>query len=111
MLALVSSVSVTSDAFDPWDYGPYMQSGDWFQLEWPAEWLNVNIAARELVPIIVAAAFWGKCWNGHHILFQSDNEAVVWSINKTLQRTLHYCMFLDVFFSWQLQRCPWSMVN
>ena len=102
MLALVSSVSVTSDAFDPWDYGPYMQSGDLFQLEWPAEWLNVNIAAKEMVPITVAAALWGKCWNGHHIIFQSDNKAVVCFINETLQRT-----FLHVLRCFFFLAGPW----
>ena len=102
MLALVSSVSVTSDAFDPWDYGPYMQSGDLFQLEWPAEWLNVNIAAKEMVPITVAAALWGKCWSVHHIIFQSDNKAVVCFINETLQRT-----FLHVLRCFFFLAGPW----
>ena len=46
MPALVSSVSVTSDASGSWGCGAYTQSGEWFQLEWPDEWLNINIAPK-----------------------------------------------------------------
>ena len=60
MPALVSSVSVTSDASGSWGCGAYTQSGEWFQLEWPDEWLNVNIAAKKKVSIAVAAALWGR---------------------------------------------------
>ena len=60
MPALVSSVSVTTDASGTWGCGAYTQSVEWFQLEWPAKWLNVNIAAKEMVPITVAAALWGR---------------------------------------------------
>ena len=70
-------MSVTSDASGSWGCGAYTQSGEWFQLEWPDEWLNINIAAKEMVPIAVAAALWGRSWRGQHILFRSDNEAVV----------------------------------
>ena len=59
MPALVSSVSVTFDASGSLGCGAYTQSGEWSQLEWPAQWLNVNIAAKEMVPITVAPTFWG----------------------------------------------------
>ena len=98
MPALVSSVSVTSDASGSWGCGAYTQLGEWFQLEWPDEWLNVNIAAKEMVPIAVAAALWGRSWRGQHVLFRSDNEAVVWSINKNTARDPSLLHVLRCFF-------------
>ena len=71
---------------------------EWFQLEWPAEWLNVNIAAKEMVPITVAAALWERSWRGHHILFRSDNEPVVWSINKNTAKDPSLFHVLRCFF-------------
>ena len=49
----------------------------WFQLEWSENWNRVHIAAKELVPIVIAAALWGPHWHGSCILFRTDNMAVV----------------------------------
>ena len=49
----------------------------WFQLRWPPSWADINIAAKELLPIVAAAAIWGKAWNGTVIQVHSDNQAVV----------------------------------
>ena len=54
----------------------------WFQLQWPAAWADAGIAAKELVPVVVAAALWGPLWAGRHICFHSDNEAVVTVIQR-----------------------------
>ena len=54
----------------------------WCQLQWPEAWDEVGIAAKELVPIVLAAALWGPNWSRQHILFHSDNEAVVTIIQK-----------------------------
>ena len=37
----------------------------------------VNIACKEMVPVLLAAATWGKSWAGQCVCFQSDNMAVV----------------------------------
>ena len=36
----------------------------WFQLQWPESWSSVHIKAKELVPIIIAVAVWGRQWRG-----------------------------------------------
>ena len=36
-----------------------------------------NIACKEMVPVLLAAATWGKSWAGQCVCFQSDNMAVV----------------------------------
>ena len=64
----------------------------------PDEWLNINIAAKEMVPIAVAAALWKRSWRGQHILFRSDNEAVVWSINKNTTKDPSLLHVLRCFF-------------
>ena len=48
-----------------------------FQVSWPEPWFTVSIAAKELVPIVIAAVLWGHGWSGKHVCFHCDNEAVV----------------------------------
>ena len=49
----------------------------WFYFQWPESWMAVDIAAKELVPIVFAATLWGECWRSQHVCFHSDNMAVV----------------------------------
>ena len=39
-----------------------MQPSHWFSLCWPPSWADVDISVTELVPIVVAAALWGRAW-------------------------------------------------
>ena len=74
----VPSFHLYSDASGSFGCGAY--SPDlltWFQLSWPQSWSAASISAKELVPIVVAAAIWGPHWSGSHVLFHCDNEAVV----------------------------------
>ena len=75
----------------------------WLQLRWPDTWSTIGIAAKELVPIIIAAAVWGPFWCGEHVLFHSDNEAVVTIIQRRHARhplltNLLRCLFLYASF-------------
>ena len=47
----------------------------WLQLAWPPEWLEVPIAPKELIPIVLAVA-------GTKVCCWCDNSAVVWAVNK-----------------------------
>ena len=49
----------------------------WLQLPWTEEWAPVSIAAKELIPIVLACAVWGEQWQGKHVLVWCDNMAVV----------------------------------
>ena len=71
------SLEVTSDASGSFGCGAFSLNHGWFQLEWPDSWSSANIAAKELVPIVVAAAMWGPCWNHKCVCFRTDNMAVV----------------------------------
>ena len=75
---LPTGPKLVSDASGLWGCGAYcLGEGTWFQLQWPPSWADINIAAKELLPIVAAAAIWGKAWNGTVIQVHSDNQAVV----------------------------------
>ena len=77
------SCHIYSDASGSYGCGAFHTvSCSWFQLVWPGTWSSASIAAKELLPIIVAAALWGPLWAGEHICFHSDNEAVVTIVNN-----------------------------
>ena len=104
----------------PMPWGPFgcgANLNSWFQLQWPQAWEDVGIAAKELVPIVVAAALWGPAWNNSHIRFHSDNEAVVTVIQKrhakhpVLTHLLH-CLYFYSFvyhFHFSASHVPGSL--
>lgn len=63
----------STDASGSWGCGA-TDGHDWFQCAWHDNWQSVNIATKELVPIILAVGTWGYKW---HVLFRSDNMTVV----------------------------------
>ena len=71
------AVTVTSDASGSFGCGAFSHELGWFQLKWPASWNTIHIAAKELVPIVIAAALWGPRWHGRCIGFCTDNMTVV----------------------------------
>ena len=102
------SVTVTSDASGTWGCGAYVDASPlWFQLDWPVAWSGVNIAVKELVPIVASAAVWGKQWSGCHVRFRSDNMAVVLVLasNSTkdsdLSHLLSCLFFLEAAFNFE----------
>lgn len=54
----------------------------WFYGPFPEDWKALNIMTLEFYPIILAIAIWGPLWQNHSILFFTDNEALVYVINK-----------------------------
>jgi len=68
---------VTSDASGSWGCGALTDQGQWFQVQWPESWAEVNISAKEMVPVAISMAIWGRQWAECQILVRSDNMAVV----------------------------------
>ena len=67
-------------------------------MKWPQHWLPIDIAVKELVPVVISAALWGRRWEGHHVRFRSDNMAVISIVNKRTARDpllnqFLYCLF------------------
>lgn len=75
------TASVTSDASGSWGCGAWYGC-KWFQLQWDNYTQSLHIAAKELVPIIVAAAVWGRDWQGCRVTAYCDNSAVVEVLNN-----------------------------
>ena len=90
---------IYSDASSSFGCGAFLDaSGGWFQLQWPALWSSTSISAKELLPIVLDAALWGSQWEGRHMCFHSDNEAVVAVVQRLyakdkLLHSLLRCLF------------------
>ena len=72
-----SKLMVTSDASGTWGCGAVTHYGKYFQVKWPDSWSEVNIAVKEMVPVVIATAIWGEQWAERTVLVRSDNMAVV----------------------------------
>ena len=70
-----------TDASGIWGCAAVLET-EWFQWQWPSEWLNVGIMAKELVPILFTCVTWGNKLRHRSISFQCDNESLVAAINK-----------------------------
>ena len=53
----------------------------WFQYLWPDCFASKSIAAKELLPIVMACFVWGTAWRQRHVLAHCNNQAVVEVIN------------------------------
>ena len=67
-------VAVTSDASGRWGCGAFSER-EWFQLRWPEVTRELHITVKELIPIVLAAAVWGKEWKGKCVMSYCDNAA------------------------------------
>ena len=71
-------VEVWTEASGSWGCGA-LWDGQWLQVAW-SEWPSfgsANISAKELLPIVVAAATWGHHCRGRVVVCHCDNQAVV----------------------------------
>ncbi len=47
----------------------------WFQFRWPEGYLGQSIAVKELAPIVMACAVWGRHWHKQAVQLKCDNHA------------------------------------
>ena len=80
-LSASHDLEVTSDASGSLGFGAYFRE-EWFSGSWATSQVSQSIAYKELFPVVIAAHVWGAQWARHHILFRSDNEAVVYILNS-----------------------------
>ena len=90
---------LTSDASGSWGCGAYFRRL-WFNLSWEAcpTWKDEHIAVKELLPIVISCAVWGKQMSHLHVRCRCDNAAVVSMLNKHTSQhpvTMHLlrCLF------------------
>lgn len=100
-------IVITSDASGSWGCGAFWQQ-KWFQCSWHKSWETVDILAKELLPIVIAAAIWGKGWRGRTVLCRCDNAAVVALINsgyckhETAMHLLRCLFFIAAHFDFDI---------
>ncbi|KAK3101834.1 hypothetical protein FSP39_006695 [Pinctada imbricata] len=80
----------------------------WLVGSWFGSMSNLQIAVKELFPIVLSLEIWGNCLCNRKVLFMSDNMAVVQIINKqsskdkTLMRLVRRlvltCLRNNIFF-------------
>ncbi len=99
--------TLTSDASGQWGCGAWHNT-QWFQLAWDQRTQDWHIAAKELIPIVIAAVIWGAQWKGKRVLAQCDNTAVVAVLNTryakdvVLMRILRCLFFVEAHFQFSL---------
>ena len=101
---------VVSDALGYWRCGATC-GREWFQVQWARLGCTqeYGIMAKEMLPIVVAAAVWGQKWAGSLVLARCDNMLVVATVNSGSSRekdTMHLrrCLaFLEARWSCQIK--------
>ena len=78
--------SFKSDASGSWGCGAVSDSACWFQVEWPQSWHLCHIAAKEMVPVVIAIAVWGQNWQASMVQVFSDNMSVVCALTTGVAR-------------------------
>lgn len=81
----------------------------WFQYLWPEEFTERSIAAKELLPIVLACIVWGGTWQQQSVLAHCDNQAVVDVVNSgyskdaQLMHSLRSLFFITAHFQISLR--------
>ena len=66
-----TDIILTSDASGSWGCGPYYGI-HWLQYAWSPLTRDYNITTKELLPIVLAAAVWGKEWEHKSVLCRCE---------------------------------------
>ena len=79
-LSPATDLEVSSDAAGSLGFGAFFK-GQWFYGSWALPQQSQSIAYKELFPVAIAAFVKGPQWCKRHVLFRSDNDAVVHMLN------------------------------
>jgi len=103
---------IQTDASGSWGCGAFFE-GNWLQWQWPNEWLNISIMAKELVPITLSCAAWGPKLTRTRVLIQCNNLGLVATISKgsswdkEVMHLLRCMWFLVAYFDIDLHTEQW----
>ena len=102
---LPSGLSVTADESGSWGCGAFCSLSEtyWFQVEWPPSWVGLNIAAKELLPLVIGEAIWGSSWRGLRVSFY---KAVIQVLLSHLTRDPVTPSLLSCCFSYSREEKP-----
>ena len=85
--------AITSDAAGSIGFAA-INGTQWFAGVWPKGASNINIAVKELIPIVLAANIWGSTWSRKRIAFKCDNMAVVLVLRQGSCKDRHLAFLL-----------------
>ncbi len=94
-------VVLTTDVSGAWGCGAYTCIGLWFQLKFPDSWSEIHITVKELLPIVMAVAVWGRLLegcNGVLQMRQHGGSCNRYSGKSKMDREMHLMWCL--LFSW-----------
>ena len=91
------SIRMASDASGSWGCGAWYENL-WFSLQWPEAARELSIAAKELLPILIACAVWGPRWAKRRVHCLCDNEAVVAVLKSRTSKHPHLMHLLRCLF-------------
>ena len=92
-----ADIELSSDAAGSLGYGAFLR-GLWFTGSWSPLQAQQSTAYKELFPVVVAAHIWGDMWCRRHVLFHSDNDAVVHILNSRRPKSLALCIYCAIFY-------------
>ena len=78
--------TIFTDASGHWDCGAVFGT-HWIHLAWLNEWVQRDIMAKELVPIVLSCVVWGPLLTGTRVEFKCDNSSVIYRLSQ--QRLLY----------------------
>ena len=79
-------MQLQTDASGTVRYDAYC-AGEWLSMGWTPQQLRFSIEFKELFAIVIACHIWEHKWPRQRILFQCDNEAVVYCIKSGTSRS------------------------
>lgn len=88
-----NQLELYTDASGALGYGAIFGK-QWCYGEWPDSWRHRNIAFLEFYPIVLSLHLWGNEMRNCRILFFTDNEALVYVINKQSCRDRELMFFV-----------------
>ena len=89
---------VFSDASGSFGCGAVIPDEACFSQEWSPFWAKMDIAEKEMMPIVLAAVLWGPHWAGWHVVFHTDNMAVVHGVKNLNATDNLLCMLLRCLY-------------
>ena len=87
-LAPPRQIPVTELATDASGCGAW-HSSRWFQVAWDDTSQSLPIAAKKLLPIVLACEIWGCGWSGRLVRCHCDNQVVVAGLRSRTSRDTH----------------------
>lgn len=80
----------------------------WFQMQWSGTTRELQIAIKELLPVVIGRAIWGHAWSKCQVIWYCDNQAVVACVSSktsrhpTLMHLLRNLVYVEALFDFHL---------